>query len=167
MPPRPPAPPANSTRSFTLSARAAGRLGQPRCRAVVQVSFGGGARRVTGEVCAHGPRGGGRPGRRRRWWLSAARRRFPSRSSSPSLSSAPASCSTVSSTRYSGNPPPHRPATARFAPGSARSLGYPVPPQCSPTRRDAGAGDGVRPLLRRVLVTDHLIRRGIIHACVT
>jgi hypothetical protein len=62
---------------------------------------------------------------------------------------------------------PHRPATARFAPGSARSLGYPVPPQCSPTRRDAGAGDGVRPLLRRVLVTDHLIRRGIIHACVT
>jgi hypothetical protein len=139
VPPRPPAPPANSTRSFTLSARAAGRLGQPRCRAVVQVSFGGGARRVTGEVCAHGPRGGGRPGRRRRWWLSAARRRFPSRSSSPSLSSAPASCSTASSTRYSGNPPP----TVPPPPDSRR-----VPRDLSDTRFPPSAPRPVATLAR-------------------
>jgi hypothetical protein len=67
--------------------------------------------------------------------------------------------------QWQSSPPPSRHRQIRA--GFREISRIPGSPQCSPTRRDAGAGDGVRPLLRRVLVTDHLIRRGIIHACVT
>jgi len=93
-------------------------------------------------------------GPRRRWRRSAAERRSPSRSSSPSPSSAPASCSTASSTRY--NLP--RPDTARFAPGSARSLVSPVSlPRPNAPRRESRRGRG-RDLRRRSL---HLRNRSV------